>query len=299
MTMNETTPAEIRKVPASAGAQWLIDGFMLLKASPGGLGVMGLLYGIFVAIVVVTAGLVPQATFAVQAVQFIAGPILAGGMVWAAREVMQGRSVGPTAFGEPLRQGKVGALLVMLLPQVALGLLMAVLLVVLVGVDNLQTIAAVMEKMQSMGPGAQPDPALLASLPAGRMLLWLLCVIVLALVLLLMTFVAIPGVMLGGNDGLEALRRSWRAGVRNLPAMLVFVVVLIITLVGMTVLIAIIGAIVKLIAGDIAQVVVSQLVMMAVLVPVMSGAVAAAWQSMLGQGASAVPPALPTGQLQA
>ncbi len=293
MTMDEP-----RKMPASAGAQWLIDGFMLLKASPGGFGVMGVLYGVFAAIVIGMAVLVPQLGFALQALQILAAPILTGGMVWAAREVAQGREVGPAAFGEPLRQGKVGALLLTLLPQVVLGLSMALLLVVLVGVDNLQIIANVMDKMQSAGPGAQPDPALLASLPAGRMLLWMLCVVALAFVLLLMTFVAIPGVMLGGNGGIEALRRSWRASVRNLPAVLVFAIVLFITLIGMTVLIAIVGMIVKLIAGEIAQVVVSQLVMMTVLAPVMSGAISSAWGSMLGDAADQ-PPTLPMGQLQA
>lgn len=293
MTMDEP-----RKAPASAGAQWLIDGFALLKASPGGFGVMGVLYGVFAAVVIGMAILVPQVGFAVQALQIIAAPILTGGMVWAAGEVAQGRDVGPAAFGEPLRQGKVGALLVTLLPQIVLGLVMAMLLVVLVGVDNMQVIASVMEKMQNAGPGAQPDPALIATLPMGRMLLWLLCVVVLAFVLLLMTFVAIPGVMLGGNSGIEALQRSWRAGLRNLPAVLVFAVVLFITLVGLTILIAIIGAIVRLVAGEIGQMVVSQLVMMTVLMPVMAGALSSAWRSMLGDAADQ-PPALPTGQLQA
>ncbi len=297
MTMDETTPDNIRKIPASAGAQWLIDGFALLKASPGGFGVMGVLYGVFAAVIIGMAVLVPQVGSVLQALQILVTPILTGGMVWAAREVAQGREVGPAAFGEPLRQGKVGALLVTLLPQIVLGLVMAILLVVLVGTENMQIITNVMEKMQNAGPGAQPDPALIAALPAGRMLLWLLCVVALAFVLLLMTFVAIPGVMLGGNSGIEALLRSWRAGVRNLPAVLVFAVVLFITLVGMTILIAIVGMIVKLIAGEAAQLVVSQLVMMALLMPVMSGAVSSAWRSMLGQ--EAAPPALPAGQLQA
>lgn len=298
MTMDQTTLDNIRKVPASAGAQWLLDGFALLKASPGGFGVMGVLYGVFAAVVIGMAILVPQVGFAVQAVQIIAAPILTGGMVWAAREVAQGRDVGPAAFGEPLRQGKVGALLITLLPQIVLGLGMAMLLVVLVGADNMQVIASVMEKVQNAGPGAQPDPALFAALPVGRMLLWLLCVVVLAFMLLLMVFVAIPGVMLGGNSGIEALQRSWRAGLRNLPAVLVFAVVLFITMVGLTILSGIIGAIVRLVAGEIGQMVVSQLVMMTVLMPVMSGAISSAWRSMLGEAADQ-PPALPTGQLQA
>ncbi|MBS0201094.1 MAG: hypothetical protein JSR70_11655 [Proteobacteria bacterium] len=295
--MNETTPDNIRKVPASAGAQWLIDGFMLLKASPGGLGAMGVMYGVLAAVVVGMSAVAPEIGFVLQTALLLVVPLLTGGLVWAAREVAQGRSVGLASYGEPFRQGKVGALLFTLLPQVVLGLSMAILLLVLVGSDNLQVIASVMEKMQSAGPGAQPDPALIASLPAGRMLLWLLCVVVLALVMFLMTFVAVPDIMLGGSSGLQALRRSWRAGVRNLPAVLVFIGVALVTLIGISLLAGIVGVIVRMIAGSAAQAMVSQLLTMAIIVPIVWGAIGRAWQSMLGQ--DAVPPALPTGQLQA
>lgn len=298
MTMDDTTPDDIRKVPASAGAQWLIDGFHLLKASPSGFGAMGLLYGVFAAVVVGMSALAPEIGFILQTALLLVVPLLTGGLVWAAREVAQGRAAGPAAFGEPFRQGKVGALLVTLLPQVALGLTMAILLLVLVGSDNLQTIAGVMEKMQSAQPGTPPDPALIASLPAGRMLLWLLCVLVLALAMFLMTFVAIPDIMLGGSGGLPALRRSWRASVRNLPAVLVFVGVALVTFIGVSLLAGIVGAIARLVGGQAAQLVVSQLLTMTIVVPIVWGAIASAWQSMLGRG-EALPPALPTGRLQA
>lgn len=36
---------DIRKVPASAGAEWLLGGFGLLRRSPLGLGLLGVIYG--------------------------------------------------------------------------------------------------------------------------------------------------------------------------------------------------------------------------------------------------------------
>jgi len=297
MTMDETTRDDIRKVPASAGAQWLIDGFALLKASPGGLGMMGVLYGVCAAVVVGMSVVAPEIGFVLQTALLLVVPLLTGGLVWAAREVAQGRHVGPASYGEPFRQGKVGALLITLLPQVVLGLGMAILLLLLVGSDNLQIIASVMEKMQAAQPGTPPDPALMASLPSGRMLLWLLCVVVLALVMFLMTFVAVPDIMLGGSGGLQALRRSWRASVRNLPAVLVFIGVALVTLIGVSLLAGIVGMIVRMIAGPAGQAMVSQLLTMAIIVPIIWGAIGRAWESMLGR--ESAPPALPAGQLLA
>lgn len=293
----DETMNEIRKVPASTGAQWLIDGFALLKASPSGLGAMGLVYGVFAAVVAGMSFLAPEVGLGLQAIMIIAAPVLSGALVWAAHEVAQGRHVGPASFAEPVRQGKVGALLVTLLPQVVLGLLMAVLLVVLVGAENVQLIASVMEKMQNAQPGTSPDPALIAALPAGRMLLWLACVAVLAVVMFLMMFVAVPGVMLGGLGGVGALRQSLRAGVRNLPAVLVFIGVLLVTMIGISLLASIFGGIVRAIAGQGAQLVVVQMLFASIMTTIASGAVMSAWQSMFG--GETAPPPLPAGQLQA
>ncbi|HSM12279.1 MAG TPA: hypothetical protein VK827_12045, partial [Lysobacter sp.] len=36
---------ELRKVPASAGAEWLLGGFALLRKAPLALGLLGLIWG--------------------------------------------------------------------------------------------------------------------------------------------------------------------------------------------------------------------------------------------------------------
>src|SRR3546814_12288570 len=38
--------SDARKVPASAGAEWLLGGFGLLRKAPLGLGLLGALYGV-------------------------------------------------------------------------------------------------------------------------------------------------------------------------------------------------------------------------------------------------------------
>ncbi|MGG6462332.1 BPSS1780 family membrane protein [Solilutibacter silvestris] len=293
--MDETTPDNIRKVPASAGAQWLIDGFALLKASPGGFGVMGVLYGVFAAVMAGIVLLLPPAGFVVQTVWYLVAPILTAGLVWAAHEVAAGRHVGVATYFEPFRQEKVPSLLATLLPQLAGAVLIVALAFVLIGADNMRTMVAMFEKMRE--PGAQPDPALLASLPAGGVLLWMLCSVVIGIAVFFITFVAIPAIMLGGKNVAAALRDSWRACLNNLLAIVVLIVLIAIMFVGIAMLAGILGVIIGLVAGQLAQALVVQFTMMAVFAPVMAAAAVSAWRSMLGQ--EAVPPALPTGQLQA
>lgn len=297
MTMDETTPDNIRKVPASAGAQWLIDGFALLKASPGGFGVMGVAYGVFAVIATMALMASPVVGAFLLGVLMLVAPMLMGGLVWAAREVSQGRQVGITTYLEPMRQGKVGALLTIFAAQFAAALTIVLLLYAMVGQDGARTMAIAYVKIQSLPPGAQPDPALLATLPAGRVLLWMLISLLIGIASFLMTFIAIPAVMLGNDSGVAALRRSWHGSVRNLPAVIVFIIVLFVAMIGISLLAGLLGAVAGMIAGQFARMVVAQIAMTTIMVPAMWGAIAKAWQSMFA--GETVPPPMPTGQLQA
>ncbi|MCW1776819.1 hypothetical protein NB693_20680 [Pantoea ananatis] len=62
-----------------------------------------------------------------------------------------------------------------LLPQVVVGLALAVLAVVVIGPGGLEQLTTVMNKLNELGR-AQPDPlqGLVATLPALRILLWLM-----------------------------------------------------------------------------------------------------------------------------
>jgi hypothetical protein len=290
--------SEIRKVPASAGAEWLLTGFGLLKRAPLALGSLGILWGVGTWLVLSLSMLVPLLGTAVQFLLLLAGPLFMGGMLWAIREVDQGRVAKPSHLLQGIQEGRAPHLLIALLPQLVAALLLGTLLLVLVGTAGLQQLSEVMLKINEISQsGAQPDPAqieqLVATLPAGRILLWLLLLLGTFAALTMALFVMPPQVMFEGRTGIQALRESLRASLHNLPAMLVFFVLAFIAIFAIYFAVMIVALIVGLIAGQAAAMAVAQLVLMAVLMPVFAGSVYAAWKQMLAPtGAGTAPPAM-------
>ena len=110
----------------------------------------------------------------------------------------------------------------------------------------------------------------------------------------LVTFVAVPDIVFGGNGALEAMRNSFRACVHNLLAMGVFYALLLIALVALSIGIQLLALVVQLLAGPVPAMWVSNLLLMAVLMPLMAGAVFYAWRQMLGGGVAVDPAAMAT-----
>lgn len=294
---------DIRKVPASAGAEWLLAGFGLFKRAPMALGALGILWGVGTSLVLSLSLLVPALGTLVQLLLLMAGPLFMGGLLWAVREVDQGRMARPSHLLEGLREGRAPHLLVALLPQLVAALLLGTLLLVLVGNDGLRQLSEVMLKLNELSQsGAQPDPAqieaLVATLPAGRILLWLLLLLASFAALTLALFVMPPQVMFGHIGGWHALRRSLRSSLRNLPAMLVFFVLAFIAIFAIYFAVMIVALVIGLVAGQALAAMVAQMLLMAVLMPVFAGAVYAAWKQMLGP-AGKQPPPLDTHMLEA
>lgn len=271
---------EIRKVPASAGAEWLLGGFSLLRKAPLTLGLLGLIWGGLSALASVTGQLW------LSLVMALFGPILFGGVIYAAREVDLGRHASPRHLLQGLREGKAAQLLAMLLPQIAALVILALLLLAMLGGEQLQHIAQVMQQMQ-----ANPDPELAKTLPAGRMLGWLLLALVVGVVAGFFTFVAIPEVMFTQRGAFAAMAISFRACVRNLPALIVMIVLLLIALFAISIAINLLIALLAWAIGQPSAAFIGQLLLMAVLLPVMGGAIYYAWRNMLGDAAAPpVPP---------
>ena len=266
---------EIRKVPASAGAEWLLGGFSLLRKAPLTLGLLGLIWGGLSALASVTGQLW------LSLVMALFGPILFGGVIYAAREVDLGRHASPRHLLQGLREGKAAQLLAMLLPQIAALVILALLLLAMLGGEQLQHIAQVMERMQ-----ANPDPELAKTLPAGRMLGWLLLALVVGVVAGFFTFVAIPEVMFTQRGAFAAMAISFRACVRNLPALIVMIVLLLIALFAISIAINLLIALLAWAIGQPSAAFIGQLLLMAVLLPVMGGAIYYAWRNMLGDAAA-------------
>ena len=274
---------DVNKVAASAGAQWLLDGFGALRKAPLGLGLLGAIYGAIALVVAILASRSP-ALLGLQLLMMLVGPLLAGGIVFAVRSVEQGGKAMPGHLLEGFQSGRLGRLLLTLLPNIGALLLCLVLLVAMVGQTALTEMMQVMEQAAAQ---TQPDPELFSSLPLGRLALWMLLSLLIGIVASFFTFVAIPEIMFTDNGAFAAMGRSFRACLRNLSALVVFIIVTVIAVIAIYIVVMIIGVIARAVGGALAMNVVTQLLLMAVLMPVMMGAVYSAWKQMLGDRASA------------
>lgn len=275
----------INKVPAGAGAEWLLGAFALLRKAPLALGALGLVWGLLSVLAAHLIALNASLGLFLQLALAVLGPILFAGLLWAAREVDEGRTAMPGHLFHELAGGRVPSLLATLLPQLAAAALLGLLLIVMIGPTGLQHLAEVMVKLQATAQaGGQPDPALVQTLPVGRLFLWMLILFVVAIAVSLVTFVAVPDIVFGGNGGFAAMANSFRACLHNLLAVAVFYVLLIIALLAISIGIQLLAMVVQLAAGPTAGMWVSNLLLMGVLMPVMAGAVYYAWRQMLGSG---------------
>lgn len=270
----------INKVPASNGAQWLLDGFALLRKAPLTLGLLGLIWGGLSTLASMTGQLWMSLVLAVF------GPLLFGGVIYAAREVDQGRSALPAHLLQGLREGKLARFLAMLLPQLAALLVLALLLVAMLGGEQLQQMTEVMQKLQANPEN--PDPALLQSLPVGSLFAWLVAVLVVSLVAGFFTLIAIPDVMFTERGGFAAMGLSFRACLRNIGAVLVFMVLLVITLFALSIAANLVIAVLALATGMQVAMFVGQMLLMSVLLPLMGATIYSAWRHLL-DGVSAPP----------
>ncbi len=274
----------INKVPASAGAEWLLGGFALLRRAPAALGMLAVLWGLASTLLMALASTtgVTVLLYAAQFLLILAGPLFFGAMIWAAREVDQGRPALPAHLLQPIRDGHGPALLATLLPQVLASFALGLLLLVMIGPDQLKHLGEVWVQMQAVAAeGGQPDPALVKDLPAGRLLLWMLLVAVTFVGIKWMTFIAAPQILFTGTDAVTAMRNSLRACAHNWTAMLVFYLLAGIAIFAITFGSLLLVAMLQLVAGPVIAVLLWQLVLLAVLTPVLAGAMYTAWRQML------------------
>ncbi len=284
---------EIRKVPVSAGAEWLLGGFALLRRAPLGLGLLGVIWGVLSMCVVLAASAATTLGLLLQLALALAG------LVWAAHEVDQGHAPTPSSLLAGIREGHTRSLLSTLLPQVLAGIVLGLLLLALLGPDGVQHSAEVFAKMQAMSQaGTQPDPqeveALAASLPAGRILLWLLLVFAAGIAVSLALFLSVPQILFGRTTGPAAMRNSLRASLHNGGAVLVYLLLTGIALFAIAFATQIVALIAQMVFGMTVGLMIGQLLMMAVVMPLLAGSVYAAWKQLFdtpssGSGANGVP----------
>ncbi|MDQ3287196.1 MAG: hypothetical protein M3Q42_02850 [Pseudomonadota bacterium] len=273
---------EIRKVSPSAGAEWLLGGFALLRKAPLALGLLGLIWGGLSTLASMTGQL--WLSFALA----LLGPILFGGLLYAVREVDQDRAARPSHLAQGLQAGKALRLLAMLLPQLVAVVIVVAMLFAMIGAEQLQELARVMEQMQT-----NPDPQLAEALPAGRMFAWLLIALAVGILAGLFTFVAIPEVMFTDRGALDAMVLSFRTCLRNIGALAVMLVLTLIAMIAISLAVQLVIALLGLVIGMQPAMFAGQLLLTAVVLPVMAGAVYHAWRQMLDGGESVRAPAPP------
>lgn len=282
----------------SAGAEWLLGGFALLRRAPLGLGLLGMTWGVLSMCVVLAASAATTLGLLLQLALALAGPLLFAGLVWAAHEVDRGHAPTPSSLLAGIREGHTRSLLSTLLPQMLAGIVLGLLLLALLGPDGVQHSADVFARMQAMSQsGTQPDPqeveALAASLPAGRILLWLLLVFAAGIAVSLALFLSVPQILFGHATGPAAMRNSLRASLHNAGAVLVYLLLTGIALFAIAFATQIVALIAQMVFGMTAGLMIGQLLMMAVVMPLLAGSVYAAWKQLFGtpadSGADGVP----------
>lgn len=278
---------DVRKVPASAGAEWLLGGFLLLGRSPQGFGLLALAYaGLWLAVMTLTQ-LVPALVAPLQLAFFLIGPLLLAGMIFAAREVDEGRSASPSHLLAALRTGKAGRLVSTVLPQLALMVACVVLLFLVVGPQHIENILQLFTKLQAQAQSnTVVDPAEFADLPIGRLFLWMILVIGVGLVAFLFTFTLVPDLFFTDNGLVEGMRRSFRACSANLPAMLVFLLLGFVVMAAIGFFFVLVSSVASLLAGP-AGLLVANALFNGLMTAFASGVMYYAWKQMLGDGTPA------------
>jgi len=226
-------------VPAGRGLKWITDSVNLILRSPAPYALMGLAVGI--------AGLIPILGSLALAVL---GPALYGGIMYAAREHERGGTPDFKhlfqAFNEP---GKLPKMLMLCLPGIAGGILIAILAVVFLGGALIG--AGISGTTNSGGS------AVTAGIGVGLLVFFLLALAI-GVFTYALTFFATPRVMLDNIDPIPAMRDSLKACLANIGALLVYVGVLLLV------------AVVVMIALGFISPIVAQLVLMIAFVPIVS-----------------------------
>ncbi|KAB8315347.1 hypothetical protein SD81_032565 [Tolypothrix campylonemoides VB511288] len=282
---------DIRHVPATAAADWLLGGVRLLRRSPTGLGGLGAILGALGLVAAVAAQRGGDATLALaaQLAFLLIGPLLLAGMIHAAREVDEGRGATPAHLLAGLREGKALRLIGTLLPQVAAFALCAFALIALLGPEGTQQVIDASRKLQAQ---AAPNPADFRDLPVLRLALWFLLLGGAMFAVWLLTFLAIPDMILGDRGLVAGLRNSARAALRNPMALLLFTVLMLIVLFALVIAVNLVGLLLQTLLGDLIALAAVQIAMNAVLMPIVTGAMYLAWKQILGGDAAGAPPAV-------
>jgi len=286
---------EIRKVPASAGAQWVFDALRLLKTSPLGFGMLGAIYAALSLGTSVLAAASPGIAALLQLVSFVIAALLVAAMIYAAQEVDHGRGATLGALLASLGAGKGQRMFKTLVAQAVFTLVLLGLTALLIGQENLEKAIVLMTEIQKQTQaGTQIDPALLQQSPIARVVLGGLVVMALSAVLFLFTLTVLPDMLLAGQSLGSALRRGFVAALRNLSAMLLCAVLGFVLMMAVSIGFGIVLGIAQQLLGE-AVAVFGTALLFGFFMCLIAGTMYFAWKGMLGNGSMPTPADEPSG----
>jgi hypothetical protein len=273
---------EIRKVPASAGAEWLLGAFGLLKKSPFGFGMLAVIYAVLSMGMAVFAGSIPSLAGPLQLVSMLLGALIVALMIYAAQEVDEGRSATLIALLGSLRGSNGGRMLKALVPQVIFALMLIAMVYLIIGTDNINKAMALIADIQAKAQaGTQIDPQTLAQGPIARVAIGSIVIMVISVIAVIFTMTLLPDMLLAGHSLGRALRRSVAAGARNLTAMLVYLILGFVLLMTISIGVGLVLGVLQLIFGE-AATIAGNVLLYGVFINMFAGTMYFAWKQMLG-----------------
>jgi hypothetical protein len=272
----------IRNVEPFAGATWVIDGVKLWWRDPRGFGLYGLWLGVFGVLPRVMAGAGMQIAALVQFVALIASALIVLALFYVAREVDEGRGAGPAHLFRALQGGKAGRLLIGVLgPQLLALIVIGALLSWIVGIEEAERFANSLQTILA-GDASAITPEALSALPLFDIVLWVGAAIAVIVAIGLLTFTLLPDMIFGDIGLFSALDRSIRACLRNVPAMLLFTIAMIV--VGALVMVVTVAFAMLLmpLLGQALAALLLDVMFVALLLPISVNALYLGWKQLLG-----------------
>lgn len=274
---------QLNKVPASSGAQWILDAFAAFRAAPGPYLVVAGTYaaGVLVATLLMRAS--PVFGMLVLLVMTLMQPIFMGALVLGANEAAAGQHPGKGLLPRVHATGKTPQLLLTLVPQIAAGLISGFLLYFMVGSQNLSHTFEVLQAAQT-NPEAQAE--LMKQLPLAAFGRWALLTFVLGVLAAMFTFLAIPQILFNGRRSMDAMRDSFRGVTGNLTAVILGFIFFVITVLAILVAFMIVSGLISVVAGRGAADLIGSFLQILVLLPLQGLITYAAWKSIFGNASN-------------
>jgi uncharacterized membrane protein len=199
-----------RKVDAARGIEWIRSATQLLLQNPTPFALMGLVLAV-IGFVPILGGLA----------LLVIGPALTGGIIYAAMRQERSEAIEVGNLFEAFRQeGKIGRMVMLCLPNIALIFVVAMVLVVaLVAFGVAAALGSAMSSGQT--PSLQ---MLLGTMGIGGMLMVVAVLIPAALAVAALLFFAVPRAMLQDTEPFAAMKQSFKACLDNLGAFLIAVI---------------------------------------------------------------------------